>query len=500
MSREAVSGTLLPILHQVMRVAKQNASTLAGMSCLWVWIWAIFQSSILKAPRTFLMDNQLFSESWGIVLWVTPLLSYAMGFAILGALFYFKQIVPRGRIYRATIPIFMLAGFALTLLSFSFNATAVLGSKILCLVGSVFLGLGTSFVHVEYGRISGYIGLRRTMILVALATLPASAILACLSSTPVTVTALAIAACGLTSALLAYRIVSFGQVDLPRPQKRQLKISTKLMATAFIQGCSLGAIEILLDGSTKEVSLTLTVIGFVLGALLVLFVTIRFKPDFDRLLYCLGFPTMAAGCILITIFAPSVAGGAVVHAIGYRFVDILIWALMAYVMNSDDQPANWVTSVATLWLIAGQFCGVFACWLFNIELGLIRGIEVGGAFIAFALMLCAVLAASSKNMETGWGMVRPADDSETLGCFDACCQALAKEYRLTARESEVFAFLAKGYPRQYICEKLVLADGTVKSHIRRIYQKMDIHSRNDAITLVEHLMGNYSGGHVESSK
>ena len=44
---------------------------------------------------------------------------------------------------------------------------------------------------------------------------------------------------------------------------------------------------------------------------------------------------------------------------------------------------------------------------------------------------------------------------------------------------------AKGHKRPYICKKLVLAESTVKSHAKHLYQKLGIHSRDELLQLIE---------------
>ena len=61
---------------------------------------------------------------------------------------------------------------------------------------------------------------------------------------------------------------------------------------------------------------------------------------------------------------------------------------------------------------------------------------------------------------------------------------LAKQYHLTQRESEVLPFVANERPASYIAEKLFISIGTAKTHIRNIYSKMGIHSRQELLNIV----------------
>lgn len=63
--------------------------------------------------------------------------------------------------------------------------------------------------------------------------------------------------------------------------------------------------------------------------------------------------------------------------------------------------------------------------------------------------------------------------------------ALAQRYGLSPRESEVFAYLVRGRNAEYIQSKLMLAPGTVKTHIYHIYQKTGVSSQQRLMDLAE---------------
>ena len=53
--------------------------------------------------------------------------------------------------------------------------------------------------------------------------------------------------------------------------------------------------------------------------------------------------------------------------------------------------------------------------------------------------------------------------------------------RLTPRETDVLHLLARGYPDKKIAETLVITRETVHKHLKNIYQKLDVHSRTEAV-------------------
>ena len=89
--------------------------------------------------------------------------------------------------------------------------------------------------------------------------------------------------------------------------------------------------------------------------------------------------------------------------------------------------------------------------------------------------------ASGEEAEPAEGLQQKSDDT----AFETACAAVAEKHRLTARETEVFKLLARGRTSPVIQEKLVLSHNTVKTHVRHIYAKLDVHSQQELISMVE---------------
>ena len=62
-----------------------------------------------------------------------------------------------------------------------------------------------------------------------------------------------------------------------------------------------------------------------------------------------------------------------------------------------------------------------------------------------------------------------------------------ERYGLTNREAEVLMLLAEGRSSSYIAGELVLSENTVRSYVKNIYQKLDVHSKQDVIDFVKAL-------------
>lgn len=79
------------------------------------------------------------------------------------------------------------------------------------------------------------------------------------------------------------------------------------------------------------------------------------------------------------------------------------------------------------------------------------------------------------------------------GRFHARCEEIADCYMLSRRETEVMFLLAKGHNAAFIQDKLCISKSTAKTHINHIYRKLDIHTQQELLNMVED--HNFDGEH-----
>ena len=72
---------------------------------------------------------------------------------------------------------------------------------------------------------------------------------------------------------------------------------------------------------------------------------------------------------------------------------------------------------------------------------------------------------------------------KVIGVFRKPAVTVASEARLTRREEEILELIAKGYANKEIASRLGISVETVRPHIRHIYEKLQVHSRAEAIAL-----------------
>jgi LuxR family maltose regulon positive regulatory protein len=59
-----------------------------------------------------------------------------------------------------------------------------------------------------------------------------------------------------------------------------------------------------------------------------------------------------------------------------------------------------------------------------------------------------------------------------------------RRFRITARERQVLAELCRGSSYRDISARLSIAEGTVQTHVKRIYEKLGVRSKLDALRVV----------------
>jgi DNA-binding CsgD family transcriptional regulator len=67
------------------------------------------------------------------------------------------------------------------------------------------------------------------------------------------------------------------------------------------------------------------------------------------------------------------------------------------------------------------------------------------------------------------------------------CETALKKLNLSNREYEVLQLLAKGHRNAEIAEELYISVSTVKTHVSKLLEKLDVKSRTQAVTKAQNL-------------
>lgn len=197
---------------------------------------------------------------------------------------------------------------------------------------------------------------------------------------------------------------------------------------------------------------------------------------------------------------------------------------MSGMASSFCVSAGYTMQSIIIMLILANLCyryGASAIWLFGIERGIrqvfmMLGREVtdgahafnllggnGEVFIsivsAIAIVAGTMILMSEGELSSSWGakVLKKGTANESSGKnaaesspaerkhqLSSRVAEVARAYKLSAREEEVLLLLAQRKTVGIIERELFIANGTAKAHVRHIYQKLDIHTRQELFDML----------------
>ena len=470
---------------------------LLGFAAHWTWIWCVFWSSLFYGEGTLLGSSVGAGAATGLAgialepLWVTSLLANVVTIAFLLPLSYLRN--PLSDVKGLPPLAAVLTALGTVAISHPALAGTGDGASTLYLAGSLLTGVGSGIVVVLWAELLASLGSQRTVNYSVVSLLIAAVAYLLVRLLPIDVAQLVVALLPLVSMGC---FVHFKR-SVPRPPRamRNVRVREKppvrMMVIAVFFGVSFGAMKGLIAPVGDDwigVRDQLNIIAIAGGALAVFVTMSVYKMDFDHLTYQIALPLMAAGFLFLPLHEPWNVIGTAVHQFGYQYFYIVLWALWP-VLASRGVPAGWIAGWGLLSIQLGQFAGSIAAALAVNVVDTDLGMAMLSAGIIFAILIIALFALGSGKASTGWGYVKPMEEADAATDFEKAGTRIARRCRLSPREIEVFFLLAKGRNRAYIREELVIGDETVKSHVKSIYRKTDVHSQQELIDLLERESG-----------
>jgi two-component system NarL family response regulator len=121
------------------------------------------------------------------------------------------------------------------------------------------------------------------------------------------------------------------------------------------------------------------------------------------------------------------------------------------------------------------------------EADLYEAIKAGASGYLLKEIPVYEVAAAIRAVHTGQSLISPAMAGKLLTEFASLMRepaeepAAARPPRLTDRELEVLKLVARGMNNRDIAKELYISENTVKNHIRNILEKLQLHSRMEAV-------------------
>lgn len=210
------------------------------------------------------------------------------------------------------------------------------------------------------------------------------------------------------------------------------------------------------------------------GLLLLLFVTRSNRVDVFGAVRWI-FPVVAFGAVFATDGRSALASvGVVLIVLGHAsFESMLRMDIVSIARRATGRELR-MMSFGLAAISTGAAAGVAA---FN---ALLLVGESGDRVLlySFALLILMALLFLSEPAEHGSGRTAPARNEDV-------CGLVAAEYGLTPRETEILGYLIEGRSHPFIRDELCISKGTVDTHVRHIYAKVGVSSKQDLISAVK---------------
>lgn len=478
-----------------------------GIGFLWAWVYGSFETFAVFPERTGIGINA--DSSWLASAVVVTLTLFILGFTL----------GQRRTLAPPWLAVTAAAATAVgTLLSGLTPAEGILAPVV---VSGALTGFGTGALYVLWGQALARLDIESAEVAIPAASLIMLGCALVLPYLPSTVGVLATASLPLASGLMllaTYRDIpptenaSASADGLRRPALFTLgRIAVLLFLSYFVMGCS-GALQMNVDAPFVVWGIDVaTVIGSCCGIALVIgIVLFAARPSFDGL-FRLVAPLLAIALALLP-WADLWAVALSTTLIAIADTTLTIAAVLFVVTAAKGNGAKAALGIGVaegslqLGVLAGNLAGralnetasVEPLGLFTIALGLLvvfslswlgyptnrsSALETSAARSAILRDKGAVSAVRISEPDGTGEAASIASSVDTT--IDGICQRLTEEHGLSGREAEILGYLARGRSQPYIREELVLSKNTVATHVKHIYQKLDVHSRQELLDLFE---------------
>lgn len=401
--------------------------------------------------------------------------------------------------------------------SFSFGSSEML----LLLLGSgVLLGIGDSLMIALWGYFSSTLPMRNTYIFVLASYLIALIFSSVVSLLPLLVLAGCIAA-GCTVLPFLFKKSMKNRPDIA-PQKPKRKTAfegisktwryiTLTALFAFLSNFTLViSSHQTLDAQAAYTTATLVTFGVVLVMLLIALLS---SKEFDiDLTYRFALPLAAGGLLLLGFLWNSGGGFAnSMVAMGWLLSDLATWCVVSTISARLKMHPFILFGVSQAVFSLTVILGVTGGYLFADRVGheaisLMTAALIGIYLLSMALVFLlkdrrahtlideeSPRKTSQKQDSTAPKESRATQSKESLPAQQVYVvhdrvqeqvQELSKQTDLTARETDILGFLAQGRSTQYMAATLFLSENTVKSHVKNVYRKLGVHSKQEVISII----------------
>lgn len=451
-----------------------------GIGFIWAWLYCSYETSALFSHRQGISINA--DGSW-LVSAVTVILAFFVG----GFLLRRQNVKPLFPVFAS---IALSVGTVLSVVGSMGNGSALLA-------GGFLTGVGYAFASILWVMVLLPVDLEELEVIIPFSTLvmavcslivPALQGVAAVVGTAVL--PLASSACLL--ACIGGGTESGSSVADGRFRGAWvlylLRVSFLLCVVYLIIGCE-AALFSPGDAGASRVGLTSLASNCATVVFAILLVLYSKRVSFSGLFRWV-MPLLVISLVLVGISGDwaQLATG-LINSVCDSLIEVLLFLFVLTIAKNYGAPVT---------LGLGMVCGFSqAGVLLGNLLGracAISGVQATNSFLSpdqlsmalICILAIAMLFVPQKDLAGQVPRLSETDSADQS--LARACLEMQRRYGLSDREAEVAALLAKGRSRPYIRERLFISTNTVATHIKHIYQKLDIHSKEELIDMANDLM------------
>ncbi len=114
-----------------------------------------------------------------------------------------------------------------------------------------------------------------------------------------------------------------------------------------------------------------------------------------------------------------------------------------------------------------------------------KSLQAGASGYVLKKTSPAQLLDAIRDINSGGSPMSSQIARKVVSSFQDNKETLDKSEDLSNREMEILTYLSKGYRYKEIADLLYISIETVRTHIRNIYEKLQVHSRTEALLKIK---------------
>ena len=458
---------------------KLSPRRIAGFACNQGFVFFLFYMGL---NRSFSFGPFSFERADLIV----TLFFMAVGFLVINIVSTNTKKVLTAR------PIMLLYAFLFASGSLIPYITGVQGNVGWLLLEGGCIGISCSLLLVSWGRAFGEVPTKISIPEVFIGSLLGALFGLGVSFVPIPRTDLVFRILPFVSAIAlmvgsqpGFGLVSSRNFDNDSKQSAAL-LSLKVLAGTALFGMAAGLMETFNTDPGMQAMPSYAIAFLLFAAFAVGVLSLLLSDGFGRgaslnKAYRIAILVLLTGFILVPapFFAGSIVSGEAIVLAGYLSLSAVLISLFLVLAS--------ITGISSLSSFSRGFAALFGGELLGVIVAnCLNSTQVEFATPYTVVVLAAVLVMFSyiflfteRDFDNLSEMVTDKDS------FENRCEAIIEKYGLSSREAEILPFVLKGRTSERISQELFISKSTVDTHLRRIYGKVDVHSRQELIDISE---------------